>query len=79
SDANVHMAYVAQQNLDGYDATIRHAIKWKTAFNKRVLVKSPREVIFSPGQLVQFYYSSLNATFEAKRKILPRWSPPCRI
>lgn len=79
TDTGTHMAYVAQQQLDGYDATVRHAIKRKVAFDKRVLARSPREVIFSTGQLVQFFHSSLNTTYEAKRKILPRWSPPCRV
>jgi hypothetical protein len=73
------MAYVAQQQLDGYDAIVRHALKRKMAFDKRVLACSPREVLFSKGQLVQFFYSALNATLDAKRKIWPRWSPPCRI
>ena len=79
SDVNIHMAYVAQQRLDGYEATVQHAIKRKAAFDKRVLARSPREVIFSPGQLVQFYHSSMHNTFEAKRKLLPKWSSPHRI
>lgn len=79
TDTSVHMAYVAQQQLDGYDATVRHALKRKMVFDKRVLARSPREVLFSQGQLVQYFHSSLNTTLEAKRKILPRWSPPCRI
>lgn len=69
ADANAHMAYVGQQQLDGYDATVRHAIKRKKAFDKRVLAHSPREVIFTKGQLVQFFHSSLHNTLEAKRKI----------
>jgi hypothetical protein len=79
SDIGVHMAYVAQQHLDGYDAAIRHAIKRKATFDKRVLERSPGEVIFSQGQLVQFYRSSLDHTFDAKRKLLPKWSIPHRI
>jgi hypothetical protein len=79
ADMNAHMAYVGQQQLDGYDATVRHAIKRKKAFDKRVLAHSPREVIFTKGQLVQFFHSSLHNTLEAKRKILPKWSIPHRI
>ncbi|KAG2739924.1 hypothetical protein P692DRAFT_201671650, partial [Suillus brevipes Sb2] len=79
SDVNAHMAYVAQQQLDGYDAIVKHAIKRKAAFDKRVLARSPREVIFHTGQLVQFYHSSAHNTLEAKRKLLPKWSVPCRI
>ena len=33
-DINVHMAYVAQQHLDGYDTTIWHALKRKAAFDR---------------------------------------------
>ncbi|KAG2349502.1 hypothetical protein BDR05DRAFT_832701, partial [Suillus weaverae] len=79
SDANIHMAYVAQQRLDGYEATVQHTVKRKAAFDKHVLSRSPREVIFTKGQLVQFYYSSTHNTLEAKRKLLPKWSPPHRV
>jgi hypothetical protein len=34
SDISAQMAYVVQQQLDGYDAAVQHAIKHKTAFNK---------------------------------------------
>ena len=33
----IHMAYVAQQWLDGYDEAVQHAIKQKEVFNKQVL------------------------------------------
>jgi hypothetical protein len=79
SDVNVHMAYVAQQRLDGYEAIVQHAIKRKATFDKRVLARSPREVVFEKGQLVQFFHSSTHNTLEAKRKLLPKWSPPHRI
>lgn len=73
-DANIHMAYIAQQHLDGYKATVQHAIKWKTVFDKRVLAHSPREVILSCRQLVQFFHSNIHNTLEAKRKLLLKWS-----
>jgi hypothetical protein len=79
SDANVHMAYVAQQRLDGYEAIIQHAIKRKAVFDKWVLARSPREVIFAVGQPVQFFYSSQHNTLEARRKVIPKWSPPHHI
>ncbi|KAG2344278.1 hypothetical protein BDR05DRAFT_847569, partial [Suillus weaverae] len=79
SDISTHIAYVGQQQLDGYDAIVHHAIKHKAAFDKRVLVQSPREVIFAPGQLTQFYHSSIHNSLEAKRKLLPKWSIPCRV
>jgi hypothetical protein len=44
-----------------------------------VLARSPREVIFTPGQLTQFFHSSIHSTLEAKRKLLPKWSTPCRV
>jgi len=78
-DANTHIAYVAQQHLDGYDAAIRHALSRKAAFDRRVLAKSPGEVVFTRGQLVQVYRSDLDHTFKAERKILPKWSPPYRV
>ena len=77
-DAAIHMVYAAQQRLDGYEATVRHAITRKKAFDKRVLRQSG-EVTFEPGQLVQVYCSNLNYTFKIKRKLLPKWSPPYRI
>jgi hypothetical protein len=43
------MAYITQQHLDSYEAMVQHAIKRKAAFDKRVLARSPREVIFSVG------------------------------
>ncbi|KAG2058751.1 hypothetical protein BDR06DRAFT_839942, partial [Suillus hirtellus] len=67
------------QQLDGYNATIRHAIKRKATFDKRVLAHSPREVIFDEGQLVQFFHSNLHNTLEARRKLLPKWSVPYQI
>ncbi|KAG2345940.1 hypothetical protein BDR05DRAFT_833314, partial [Suillus weaverae] len=76
SDTNIHMAYIAQQHLDGYEATVQHAVKRKAAFDKRVLAHSPKEVVFSAGQLVQFFHSSLHSTLEARHKVLPKWSPP---
>jgi hypothetical protein len=78
-DVNVHMAYVAQQHLDGYDTTIRHTLSRKAAFDRRILAKSPGQVTFTCGQLVQVYRSDLDYTFKAKRKILPKWSRPYRI
>lgn len=37
NDFETHMAYTAQQQLDGYSETIRHAMDRKTRFNRRVL------------------------------------------
>lgn len=79
SDVGTQMAYMVQQQLDGYDTAVQHAIKHKAAFDKRVLKKKPDEVVFHQGQLVQIYCSNLDYTFDAKCKLLPKWSPPHRI
>ena len=62
--AAIHMAYVAQQQLDGYDEAVRHALKRKAAFDKRVLQRHPGEVAFARGQLVQVYRNDLDYTFK---------------
>jgi Integrase core domain len=79
ADTALQMAYVAQQRLDGYAEAVAHALKRKTAFNKRVWARKPGEVIFSKGQLVQIYRSDLNYTFKTERKLLPKWSIPHRV
>jgi len=76
SDANVHMAYVTQQRLDSYEAIVQHAVKRKAVFDKRVLACSPREVIFSAAQLIQFFYSNQHNMLEARHKVILKWSPP---
>lgn len=55
SDVALQMAYVAQQRLDGYAEAVAHALKRKTAFDKKVLSNNPGEVVFRKGQLVQIY------------------------
>ena len=73
------MAYVTQQQLDGYAETVAHAIKRKAVFDKRVLAHKPGEVVFAKGQLVQIYQNDLDYTFKTDRKLLPKWSPPQRV
>jgi hypothetical protein len=79
ADATLQMAYVAQQHLDGYAEAVAHALKRKSAFDKRVLSRNPGEVIFLKGQLVQIYRSDLDYTFKTDRKLLPKWSVPQRV
>ena len=79
SDAALQMAYVAQQHLDGYAEAVAHALKRKTAFDKRVLSRNPGEVIFLKGQLVQIYRNDLDFTFKTDRKLRPKWSVPQRV
>lgn len=78
-DVGTHMAYVAQQRLDGYGEAVRHAFKRKSAFDKKVTRRKPGEVIFKLGQLVQVYRSDLDNTFKADRKMVPKWSVPRRV
>ena len=78
-DAALQMAYVAQQRLDGYSEAVAHALRRKTAFDRKVLEKSPGEVVFSKGDLVQIYRSDLDYTFKTDRKLLPKWSTPQRV
>jgi hypothetical protein len=78
-DVTNQMAYVAQQRLDGYAAVVKHAVKRKAVFDKRVLARKPGEVVFRPGQLVQVYRNDLDMTFKTERKLLPKWSEPRRV
>jgi len=75
----IHQAYVQQQRLDGYAHTIEHATRHKGTFDRRLLAKFPREVIFEPGQLVQVCHNDLTYMFKTERKLLPCWSLPRRI
>jgi hypothetical protein len=53
SDFDTHMAYAAQQRLDGYSEAIRHAMDRKTRFDRRVVESREGEVVFTKGQLVK--------------------------
>jgi len=76
---DVHMAYVEQQNLDGYAQMVLHANRRKAIFDKNVLKTHPREVIFKLGDLVQVHRTDLTFTHSNDRKLMPRWSPPFRV
>jgi hypothetical protein len=54
-EVEVQMAYVEQQQLDGYAHTLSHAHKQKLIFDRKLLSQAPKEVIFKAGQLVQVY------------------------
>ncbi|KAG6856092.1 hypothetical protein H0H87_007464 [Tephrocybe sp. NHM501043] len=73
-DTLTKMAYIKQQWLDGYSEVVAHAVKWKLAFDRKVLGKGLGEVVFLPGDLVQVYQSDLDYTFKSECKILPKWS-----
>ncbi|KAJ6552713.1 P-loop containing nucleoside triphosphate hydrolase protein [Mycena sp. CBHHK59/15] len=66
------MVYMDQQRVDGYSQILDHAQKRKAAFDKKVTGKSPREVIFKAGWLVQVYRSDLDYTFKTERKTEPK-------
>ena len=78
-EVNLHMAYAEQQNLDGQAQTVIHANKRKEVFDRKVLKKYPKEVIFKQGELVQVHRSELTFTHSTTRKLAPRWSPPFQI
>lgn len=77
--ATTHVAYVAQQRLDGYNEAVHHAIQRKAAFDKKVRHSRAGVTEFKVGSLVQVYRSDLDYTFKADRKLLPKWSRPYRI
>jgi hypothetical protein len=78
-EVEVQMAYVEQQQSDGYAHISSHAHRWKLAFHRKVLAQAPREVIFKAGQLVQVYRSDLDFTFKTERKMVPKWSAPRQV
>lgn len=78
-DVARQMAYVGQQRFDGYSQIVAHADRRKTIFDQSVMGRSPREVIFKAGQLVQVYRSDLDYTFQTIRKLEPKWSVPRRV
>jgi hypothetical protein len=78
-DVGLQMAYVDQQRIDGYAAIVDHAVKRKAAFDKDVLHRAPRCILFRAGQLVQVYRSDLDFSFKSERKLEPKWSAPRRV
>jgi hypothetical protein len=61
-----------------YEATVKHLIACKQAFNRWVL-KGSGKVSFKKGNLVQIYWSDLDYTFKMERKLVPKWSQPYRV
>jgi hypothetical protein len=43
----IHQAYTQQQRLDGYAHTMEHAAHRKAIFDRWLLAKFPREVLFN--------------------------------
>ena len=78
-DFDTHIAYAAQQRLDGYSEAVRHAMDRKTRFDRRVLESKEGEVTFEKGQLVQVYRNDLAKAIGTERKLIPMWSEPRRV
>ena len=78
-DFDMHVAYAAQQRLDGYAEAVRHAINRKTRFDRQVLDSKEGEVTFEKGELVQIHRSDLAKSISSERKLRPMWSEPHRI
>ena len=78
-DFDTHIAYAAQQRLDGYAEAIRHAIDRKTRFDRQILDSKEGEIVFKKGQLVQIHRSDLAKSISSKRKLAPMWSEPHRV
>ena len=74
-----HMTYAAQQRLNGYAEAVRHAIRQKVTFDKKVRKSKTGEVIFTKGQLVQVFDSSLSMTLRTERKLQAMWLGPHRV
>lgn len=79
ASAITQIAYTEQQCLDRYEETVCHTIRWKSAFDKKLLQYTPKEVIFHPGQLVQVYYNNLDYTFKAECELIPKWLTSHRV
>jgi transposase InsO family protein len=77
-NVNVHMAYAEQHWLDGYHHTLEHAVKQKSAFDRRV-TRAGGEITFRKGQLVQIFQSDLKFTLKAEKKLTLMWSEPKRV
>ena len=78
-DFEIHMAYTAQQRLDGYAEAVQHAMDRKTRFDRRTLDSKEGEVMFKKGTLVQTHQSDLAKTISTECKLMPMWSEPCRV
>ena len=79
SDIDKHLAYAAQQRLDGYAEAVQHAIRRKATFDKKVLKSRAGVVVFRKGQLVQAYRNDLMSTLSTDKKLQPTWTGPYRI
>ena len=75
-EVSLQAAYINQQRFNRYSQIMENAHRRKGAFDKKVVARAPREVLFRAGQLVQVYCSNLDYMFLAIRKLEPKWSAP---
>jgi len=75
----LHLALVEQQHLDGYAATIDHAIKRKDIFDTKLHQQAPQNVVFEQGDLFQVHTTEWVRTFVSIKKLIPMWSIPHRV
>lgn len=78
-DFDTHMAYAAQQRLDGYSEAVQHAMDCKVRFNRWVLNLREGEVAFEKGHLIQIHRNDLAKSISSERKLTPMWSKPHRV
>ena len=78
-EVDIHMAYVEQQNLNGYAQIVLHANRRKAIFDKHILKTHLKEVIFKLGDLIQAHCTDLTCTHSNNWKLILRWSPPFHI
>ena len=79
AEADMHMAYVEQKNLDGNAQIVLHANRRKAIFDKHILKTHPKEAIFKLGDLIQVHRTDLTFTHSNDWKLTPIWSPPFHI
>ena len=78
-DMDMHIVYVAQQQLDGYSEVVQHAEQRKETYNKKVMRSNAGPVTFHPGQLVQVFQSNLMNMMSLECKLMPMWSNPRQV
>ena len=66
-----HFAFTDLLHSQGYVDALAEATCRKTQFDSKV-----HPMDFQVGDYIQVYNSRLDATYKAKAKLLPRWSPP---
>src|SRR6266481_10048477 len=74
TDIEHHLILADLLCSQGYTDTLTEVANRKRWFDGKV-----HPVTFTTGDLVQFYNSKLDMTFESRAKLLPRWSSPRKV